>query len=292
MKTLVKLVLGLLLLIAIAAGVGIYYLDNIAKQAIEYGGNKALGVTTTLNDIHIDLLGGQTSLRQLQIANPSGFTAPNFMTLESSQFALDLASLSSDTVIIPLVEFRGLKLNIEQQQQKSNIKSLLKKPSQLTAQSKTASPSPTEKPSSAGSKKFILKLVRLEDISVAAEISALGSKVSKLQLTLPTIELRNIGQQQGGLPLETIIQQLITAILNATSSQSGALAPLISGVLQGELNLEAVKAGAVQQATSELERAQKRLLEKQNLPAGSDPLVQQEGEKLLQGLQGLLNKKD
>jgi hypothetical protein len=125
MKFIVKSFIALFILIVIALGAGVYYIDSIAKNAIEYGGTEALGVNTTLDNIDIALMDGRTTMKNLGIANPEGFDAQKLMQLGKGTLAINLKSLTEDTIIIPEISFSDLTLNIEQKDRTSNVKKLM-----------------------------------------------------------------------------------------------------------------------------------------------------------------------
>ena len=74
------LLAGVLLLIAIGAGV-YFYLDRIVKTTIETQATSSLSLQTTLNSASLALLGGKVNLSQLQIGSPKGFTAPHMFEM-------------------------------------------------------------------------------------------------------------------------------------------------------------------------------------------------------------------
>ena len=152
MKTLAKFVI-LVVLIAITAVAGItYYLDSIAKKAVEYGGSKALGVQTTVDSLHLSLLDGNSSLKGFTIANPQGFSPQDFMIMKQADVSVDINSLLSDTIRIQKIIVSGLQVSIEQSDQNSNVKALLKNiPKTQTSTTKT--PPPAQSSSDKGSGK-------------------------------------------------------------------------------------------------------------------------------------------
>lgn len=295
MKALLKTVLVVVVLIAAAIAGTAYYLDTIAKKAIELAGKEALGVTTRLDSINISLLDGTCTLSSLDIANPGGFSSATFMGLNTGEVAVDVQSLLSDTVTVSRIQLSGLTLNLEQSGQSSNVKTLLgnlPKPQSTTAPASPI-PSPTAEQTASPGKRFIIKQLVLEDIAVNAQLAALGSKLSTINLTVPEIKLNDIGQQQGGITLPQLIELIVTQVLNATANSSASLSPALAGMLKGDLkNLDSLKSGILQltgdKATSEADKLLKQL---DGLPAGSDQKIQEETDKLLQGIQGLLNKK-
>lgn len=273
MKTLLKSVLIVVVLIASAIAGTAYYLDTIAKKAIELAGKEALGVTTRLATINISLLDGSCTLSSLDIANPGGFSAPTFMELKTGEVAIDVQSLLSDTITISKIRLSGLTLNLEQSGQSSNVKTLLgnlPKPQSKTAPSPATPSSEPDQPTPSA-KRFIIKQLDLEDIAVNAQLAALGSKLSTINLTVPAIKLTDVGQQQGGISLPQLIELIVTQVLNATADSSGSLSPALAGMLKGDLkNLDGLKSTILQLSGDK---------------NGS------EADKLLQGIQELLNKK-
>lgn len=295
MKTLIKLVLLVVLLIAVAIGGVTYYLDSIAKKAVEIGGSKALGVATTVDTLHISLLDGRSSLGDFAIANPQGFGQTDFMRLNRGEVAIDLNSLLSDTIRISTISLSGLKVNLEQSNQQSNVKALLKNlpqsasPASGTTATKTE---PPEAPTKASGKKLIVDRIVLEDIGVSAQLAALGTQLSTVNITVPRIELTNVGQKQGGVTVAQLIELVVKEVLNATADSSKGLSPALASMLQGDLASveglkQGLKAGAMEAASGEVEKATKKLMEDLKLPEGSDTELQQATDQLLKGL---LNK--
>ena len=155
-----------------------------------------------------------------------------------------------------------------------------------TQTSTTKTPPPAQSSSDKGSgKKFIVDLIVLEDIGVSAQLAALGTKLSNVDLTVPRIELRQVGQQQGGLSMAELIQFLVEEVLNATANNSRSLSPALSKMLQRDLaSVEGIKAGAIEAASGEVEKATQKLMEDLDLPEGSDTELQQAADSLLKGL--------
>jgi len=287
MKLLLKLVIVLAVIVGIAGGALIFYVDSVAKKAVEYGGTQALGVATTVGGIHISLLDGQARLDNLKIANPGGFAESTFMGLGVGEFAVSLGSLSDNTIIIPKVRFADILVNLEQKNQTNNIKPILDRIKSLSGTSKSGN-----KPAAQGSgKKFVLEYLAIEDVKVNASLDLLG-RANQVNLVLPKIELRNLGKEKGGMPMEELVQKVVQAILDAAAKSSGSLSPELAGLLRGELKgLDGIKTEIIGQATAEVEKKLKDVqqqanqeLEKIPLPAGTDKAVEEKAGQLLKGL--------
>jgi hypothetical protein len=287
MKIILKLVVVLLVVLVVAAGALLYYVDSMAKKAIEYGGTEALGVATTLEQINISLLSGEARFNDLNVANPSGFSQPLFMGLGTGEFAVSLDSLSGDTVVIPKVRFADILVNLEQKDKTNNIQPILDRIKSLSGSSPAHGPS-----ASAGQgKKFVLERLTIENVQVNAALDLLGHS-TKVNLVLPKIELRDLGKDKGGMPMEELVQKVVQAILDAAAKSSGSLSPELASLLKGELKgLDSIKTEMIGKATAEVDKKVKEVqqqmskqLEQIPLPAGADKLVEEKAGKLLKGL--------
>ena len=294
MKTIVKLVVALLVVVVVGLGAMLFYVDSMAKKAIEYGGQEALGVATTLEQINLSLLGGTASLQSLNIANPSGFKQPTFLGLGTGEFAVTLGSLTSDTIVIPKVRFADILVNVEQMNKQNNIEPIM---ARVKAMAGASGKSSKAAPSSGAGKKFILEYLVIENVKVNAALDLLGQKAD-VKMVLPKIELRDLGKNKGGMPMPELVQTVVQAILDATAKSSSSLSPELARLLKGELQgLDSIKTELVGKATAEVDKklkdAQQQMtkqLEKVQLPAGADKALTEETDKLMQGVKGLLGK--
>lgn len=286
MKALLKLFVLILIVAVTIIGAATFYLDTIAKKAIELGGSEALGVATTIDDLNISILNGSTNLSGFSIANPQGFSDNLFMVLKQGKVKIDTGTLMSDTVHISEISFVGLHLSLEQSSQSSNVKKLLSNVPQSKASSpekKAAEPASTT--SSKSSKKFVVDRLILDDISVNAKIQALGTKLSDIKLSVPRIELTNIGQQQGGMMMPELVEYIVTELINAIAKNSSSLSPALANMLKGDLaSIDGIKAGAMGAASGEAKRAAKKLIDDLDLPEGSGSELEQKTDKLIKGL--------
>ncbi len=290
MKVLFKLFIVLLVIVVIAVAGAFFYVDTIAKKAIEQGGEMALGVSTNLDDVHISLFGGEASLSGLQIANPAGFKAQTFMGLGQGEVAVSLGSLLGDTVKIPRVSLSHIRINLEQSGKKNNVDPILARAKSMSGKQGKSAPQSAAKEG----KKFIVEYFSLDDVQVNASLDFLG-KVSKVNLVLPKIELRNLGADEQGLPMPELIQKVVQAILSAAQNSSGQLSPALAKLLAGELgDLEGIKTKVIGQAKAQVEKQvgdlQKKIQEQvpTNLSPEIDKVVDEKAGDLLKGVGNLL----
>lgn len=287
MKSLIKFLIVIVVIAAVAVAGVTFYLDTIAKKAVEYGGTRALGVSTTVDKLHISPLDGSGSINGLTIVNPKGFGAKNFMKLNRAKIAINLKSITSNIIHISEISLAGLSLNLEQSSQASNAREIMANLPESTATAKQAPAASKEKSGSAASngKKFIVDKLELTDIGVSARLQAMGAQLSDINLTVPQIKLANIGKTQGGLTMPELMQYIVKQVIDAVAHKAGATSPALAAMLQGDIaSVEGLKAGAAQAAQAEVDKAAQRLLKKVNIPAGSDPGLQQAADSLVKGL--------
>ena len=293
MKMMVKLIVALVVILVLAVGGMLFYVDSMAKKAIEFGGSEALGVATTLDQVNISFLGGSASLNGLNIANPSGFQQKNFLGLGTGEFAVSLGSLSGDTVVIPKVRFADILVNLEQKGKQNNIEPLLKR---VKSMSGAGAGSDTASSSSAGAgKKFILEYLAIENVKVNAALDLLG-QTADVNMVLPKIELRDLGKDKGGMPMPELVQKVVQAILDAAAQSSANLSPDLAKLLNGQLaGLDTIKTEVIGNATAEVEKKVQEVqqqvskqLEQVPLPAGTDKALGGKTDDLMKGVKGLL----
>jgi hypothetical protein len=296
MKFIVKSFIALFILIVIALGAGVYYIDSIAKNAIEYGGTEALGVNTTLDNIDIALMDGRTTMKNLGIANPEGFDAQKLMQLGKGTLAINLKSLTEDTIIIPEISFSDLTLNIEQKDRTSNVKKLMDSmAAKAPADKSKAEEAPKSASGTEAGKQFIIERVALSNIRVNAKISAMNNVLTETSVTIPSIQLNDIGKSSDGLPMEAVIKELVNVILNASINNSGALSSSLSGLLDGKaINIDNLKQNlsdqAQQKVSDEIDKAKQKLMQDSGVPEGSNELLNQKTDETVNKLKEMFNK--
>ena len=289
MKGLAKLI-GILLVVLIVAVAGaVFYVDSIAKKAIEYGGSEALGVPTTLSKVSISLFGGEANLKDLQVANAPGFKAQRFLSLGTGEVAISLGSLTGGTIIVPKVRLADIEVNLEQSGKRSNLDPIL-------AKAKSASGSQASPASSAsgksGGKKIIVDLFVIEGVNVNAQLAMLGQS-SDIKLQLPRIELRNLGADKGGMPMEELVQKVVQAILDVAANSSAELSPALASFLNKNLEgLGDIKTEVMGKASAEVKKLSgevNKVLDQ--VPGGGSDAVKEEAGKLMKGVEGLMGGK-
>lgn len=74
MKKLVVAIVVLLIILAVAAWFLLSNIDSIAKDVIEEAGSRVIGTSVSVGSVSIELTQGSATIKNLSVANPSGFS--------------------------------------------------------------------------------------------------------------------------------------------------------------------------------------------------------------------------
>ncbi len=296
------LALGLVvLLVVVGLIVVMVSINGIARAGIEKGGTYALGVPTTLRDANVGVLSGTFAMSGLQVANPEGFSSPNFLTLGDGAVAVSFASLRSDTVEIPTLRLETITASLERKDGASNYQTIL---NNLKSLSGSGESKPASKPAGDG-KKFVIGELLIRDVKVHLDVfggpGGALQKLTAVDIPIDEIKLSNVGKTGSGVAgsgvtMGELTSIIVRAVLAAAVQKGGGLIPGdILGELQGSLaslgNLEGLGMNVVANAKGAVE----------NLAGEAGKIAEQgqksieEGKKAIEdvgkGLEGLIPKK-
>lgn len=217
-KVVLSIVGAVLTLLLVAVLVAWAMIDSLAKQAVQEGGQYALGVPTKVDSVNLSLLGGSLQMETLGVSNPAGYSSPHLMRTGHFHLAVSPGSVFGDTVVVPAIELDGLDVNIESKTLTNNIAVVLDHVKKLGGESSPAqqpqAPAPKEKPSG--------KKVRVDKVvirNVVAHVILPIPAAKPLVVKVPTIELNNVSSDKG-ISIDQLIGRLVPAVL-ASILESG-----------------------------------------------------------------------
>lgn len=226
-KKIKALVLFGALVLVIGIGSVLWWIDRIARVAVETGATYALGVKTTLADMDVGVTTGSVSLSKLRITNPDGFDTPHFMDLSRGSVVVSLGSLMQETVSLPELKLGGLDINLERKGSSANYKTILNELKKFESGDSAASATakaPNEK--APAGRKFVVHQVTIEDLSVTVNVLPFGGTVSRVPIVIPRIELRDVGSGAGGgIEMGKLVGIIMRAVLDAIVREGGGLIP-------------------------------------------------------------------
>ncbi len=224
-----KKVLIIIPIIVIGIFIAIYFsLNSIIKSGVETIGSKAMGAEVKLNDVNISLLSGKGQLKGLFIGNPEGFKSESAFMLNEVRLALDVKSVFSDRIIIKEVYIDAPDITYEKGSGGDNIKAIMKNIESFAGgEEQAAQKEEVKQPEEAGKKIQINSLV-VKDGKINMSVTAMQGK--KLALSLPDIEMKDIGRDKEGTSISKALQQVFAMVnKNIITAVAGSVVDIGKG---------------------------------------------------------------
>lgn len=222
-----KIVIGVIVLVVIAAGIAWYLfsnLDSIVKAAIEHYGTAVTQAEVRVDKVTIAISSGTAQISGLTVANPQGFSTAKALELGSITISIDPTSITgSGPIVIKRVDVKQPQVIYELNN--SGITNLDTIRKNAAAYGGTAR--------SAGStRKLIIDDLVIRDGRVGISQTLLHGK--SLSVPLPEIHLTNIGRKSGGATPGKVAQDVVEAISSAAAKVgSSAVAKSVGAAVGG-----------------------------------------------------------
>lgn len=226
MKKLLLVLLVLLLVLYVGAQ---FFLGSIVKAAVNQAGPRLTQSNVVLEGATLSPLSGTGSLTGLTVGNPKGWSDARAIYLGEMRFDAEPMSLFKDAIVVNTLTIDQPEFAYETHLISSNIGDLMKN-IEAALGAKAEPQEKEEKP-----RKFIVKHLRMQNAKVS-----IGVGTASVPLSLPDIELTDLGVKEGGLtPTQltfAIMKEVMPQIISATTQAAGKL-----GGTMGAAAGEAVK---------------------------------------------------
>ncbi len=288
---------GVVALVIVTLVVALTFINSIARKGIEVGATYALGVKTSLTSARVGVFSGSVSLASLKVANPQGFPAPHFMALGDGGVAVSLASINKDVIDVPTLTLDNLDVHLETEGGKSNYQVIIDNLGKL------GSKDPNKPPAKGDETRLVIRELTITDVTVHADVIGVAAGIKTTSVTVPIkeIRLKNVGKTGTGVAgtgvtIGELTGIIVEAVLAAAVSEGGDLFPAdLARDLTGRLKeLDGLKEVGVEVVGKVGEAAK-------NIGKDFEPVVKEagkaieeaakEGEKVLEGIGDLFNKK-
>lgn len=238
MKKIIGIVVAVIIVAVVAVGLYVYFaLSSLVKAGIETYAPRITKTAVTVDSVSASPLGGALTINGLAIANPAGFKSKDALMVQKASITVDPSSVFSDVVHVKSIEITTPHVTFEPGQGSNNL-SVLQHNMTQTAQADTGQGAPKEQ--SGTPKKLIIDHFVIGDaqatlaVPQAAGAAALVGQQSSASVTLPTIDMRDLGTKEGGLPPSKIAAEIMARIESQTEKAVQANAQkLIDSVTKG-----------------------------------------------------------
>jgi len=255
MKKLIAFVVVAIIAVVLITGLAI---DNIARLGIQVAATKVLGVTTTVRKVRLGLFTSKSSVLELQVANPAGYTDPLFVSLGNISMGAKFSQLIGDPITIDNITITDLSLTLEKDASgtlnadriSNNI------PSSNAAKPETAPADKHPQPAGA-SHEVLVKEVVIQRVHVRLR-NLVAGKDGIVDVQIPDITLKNVSSkgsvdvltsQISGVVLSSLLQATLSANIEGLSSAvteglKDSLKQCVSDLPAGlQAPIEAIRAG-------------------------------------------------
>jgi len=227
-KLLVRLLVTVLVIVIVVVVVGYFWMDTLAKQAVQRGGKYAMDVETTVDSVSLSPLAGTLRMKQLKIANPDGFSGPHLVSTGTFDLELDTGSLFGDTVELKKFELDGLDMYIEQTVSGNNVSAIL-----ANIERRFGGGDEAKDDQKAEGKKVKVDLIMIRN--VVARVKVLGGE--ELTVKVPEIKMEHVTDDNAaGVALPELMARILPAIVAAVLEKGGNVLPAgLATALQGDI---------------------------------------------------------
>jgi hypothetical protein len=210
MKRFLRALVVLLVVLALAALLAWNSLDLIVKYTLEHYAPQIAGVTVKVGDVEISPRDGRGRLKNIEIGNPQGFSAPRAARLGEIAVSIDPATIREPVVRIRELRFDAPLITYERGDKTTNLEIISRnidayvKRSEAVGEGKTAAGKDVRH-------KFIVDYLLIRGGKVV--MTAPGLKGQGVSFDLPEIELRDVGRRQDGLTASEVAKVVTDAII-------------------------------------------------------------------------------
>lgn len=202
-----KLALILVVVAAVLAGAAYWAyhsLDLIVRIAVEHYAPEVTGVPVKVGSVDISPSNGRGIVKDLEIGNAAGFTAPHAARVGRILVSLDPATITGPVVHIHEIAVESPVITYERADRggtnleaiRANIRRY------IDASGGPSAPSQSNAPSKGGKRRFIVERLVLHGASVVMTNPALHGQ--GIRFGIPDMELAGLGKREGGLTASEI----------------------------------------------------------------------------------------
>jgi uncharacterized protein involved in outer membrane biogenesis len=218
MRRVLGIIAAVVLIAIVGGGLYLYFsFSNLVKAGVETYAPRITQTKVTLGGVSVSPFGGSVTIKDLVVGNPSGFKSDQAMSMHRASITVDPGTVFKDVIHIKTIEIDAPQITYEMGQGSNNL-SVIQKNIARASQTPGTQP-PANKDQAAGpEKKFIIDRLVISEAKATAALTQLGSVAkavgqdSNVSVTLPTIDLRDLGTKEGGLPPAKIAEQVMAQL--------------------------------------------------------------------------------
>lgn len=201
-----KILAGVFVMIVLAAaGIGVWIyssLDSIVKAAIEEYVPPITQTNVKVGAARLSPADGAGHISNFTLGNPKGFRTAHALSAGAIEIAVEPASLARDVILIRRIAVAAPSINYETSDAGSNFDVIQRNVDKYLG--------PDRKKDKEPGKKMIIELLSIRDARLSYAPALLKGRI--VDISLPDIELKNIGKDRGGVTGGQLAKTIIDAL--------------------------------------------------------------------------------
>ncbi len=215
-STLVKILVGLVVVAVIAAFALMLSLNSIVKNGVTSFGPEVIKAPIQLDSVSISALSGGGEIKGLVIGNPEGFKTPNAVKLGTASLQVKPMSLLGDKIVVESIKADGAEITFEGRLSGSNLGKIQENVDAYVAA--LLGPADKDKKAALG-KKLQVDELTISNTKINLSMTILGGKSATIPL--PDIKLTGLGQGADGVTPAEVIKVVIKEVMTKTTAAVG-----------------------------------------------------------------------
>lgn len=204
-------ILGIVVLALV--GVAIFLVLNsggLVKDAIEKYGSQYLETDVSVSQVNLSLAEGSGEILGLNIDNPQGFDAGSAFRLGRIKVVLDPSQISADLIVLKEVIVDGAQVAAQVRGKDTNLQGLMDNLDENLGTEESPAAEET-----APGPKLIINRFQFKNAQAAVDSDLAG----QFDVSIPDINLKDIGQSTNGATAGEVMQQVLKPIIKAVSRE-------------------------------------------------------------------------
>ena len=189
-------------------------LDGLVKGAIQSFASQATKTQVRVTDVKLSLETGEARISGLNVSNPDGFSDPNIFELGKISIKIDTTTLNQNPIVIDEIIISAPSVIYEIN--KSGISNV-----DVLKNNLSQSAGGADSGGGGDELKMIIRKLLVEGGRAKVRIAALGD--AQQTITLPKIQLTDVGKKSGGATAVEVAQILSSKLLGNVESSVAKL---------------------------------------------------------------------
>jgi len=201
------IVIGLIVIIAIVAGVFYFNLDKVIIAAVEKYGSEVTKTDVVLNEVDLDLTNGKGALKGFSVGNPEGFEEDHSIRFDSVSVTVNVSDTNDKLIHISEIRVDNPSIIYEVNQTTNNLDAIQNNIDAFMKENGLAGGEKSEESSSEEGPKVIIDNIYINDGQVSVKAPILADQ--KIEGALPNIHMTDIGKKENGASPGEVAAQII-----------------------------------------------------------------------------------